>query len=287
MFAILKRELHSYFTSMIGYLVIAAMLLFVGIYFVFINIRSGYSSFAASLSSISFIFMIAIPILTMRSFSEDRKNKTDQMLLTSPASVGSIVWGKYLAMVIIMAIVSLFCCIFPLILRFLGSSQTLVDYSMILAFFLLGCAAIAIGLFISALTESQILAGIGTFGILLILQLMSSLSSLLPTNAMGSFIGICLLILIAAYFIYSMTQNLIFSGGIAIVGIGIAAVVYFVKSSFYENLLPNFLNSLSLTSRLDNFSNKIFDVPSIIYFITVIGVFLFLTMQSIEKRRWS
>jgi ABC-2 type transport system permease protein len=287
MVAILKRELHSYFTSMIGYLVIAAMLLFVGIYFVFINIRNGYSSFAVSLSSISFLFMVAIPILTMRSFSEDRKNKTDQMLLTSPASVSGIVFGKYLAMVCIMAIICVFCCIFPLILKFLGSAQTLIDYSMILAFFLVGCAAISIGMFISALTESQILAGIGTFGVLLILELMDSLTGLLPTDATGSFFGICLLILIVALIIYYMTMNGIFALGIAVVGIVIATVVYFVKSSLYENLLPNFFNALSLTSRLDNFSDKIFDVPSIIYFITVIGVFLFLTMQSIEKRRWS
>lgn len=287
MFAVYKRELQSFFTSMIGYLVIAAMLLFMGIYFVFLNIRNGNSSFAYSLYSITFIFVIAIPILTMRSISEDRKTKTDQLLLTSPASVASIVMGKFLSMCTVIGIVSIISCIYPIILRSMGATGMLVDYSTILAFFLFGCAAIAIGLFISALTESQILASIGTFGVLLILQLINSIKELLPTSALGSYLGISLILFIACTLIYNVTKNWIISVGAAGVGFAILSIIYFVKSSLYESLLPNFLAKLSFNERLYNFYNRIFDVPSLIYFISVIFVFLFLTVQTIEKRRWS
>jgi ABC-2 type transport system permease protein len=287
MLAVYKRELQSFFTSMIGYLVIAAMLLFTGIYFVFLNIRNGNSSFAYSLYSMNFIFVVAIPILTMRSMAEDRKAKTDQLLLTSPASVGSIVLGKFLAMCSVIGIVCLISCIYPIILKSMGSTATLVDYSMILAFFLFGCAAISIGLFISSLTESQILASIGTFGVLLILQLITSIKELLPTTASGSYFGFLLILLIVCYIAYNFTKNWIVSGGAAGVGFVILTVIYFVKSSLYEELLPNFLAKLSLSERLYNFYNKIFDVPALVYFISVICVFLFLTIQTIEKRRWS
>ena len=287
MLAIYKRELQSYFNSVIGYLVMAVMLLFIGIYYVFINLTYGYASFASSLRSVSFIFVIVIPILTMRSISEDRKNRTDQLLLTSPVSVPSIIMGKYLSMVSVFGLVCLISCVFPVILKTLGSTKMLVSYSMILAFFLFGCASIAIGLFISSLTENQILACVGTVGVMLILELMDSISSLVPETAIGSLAGLILLVLIASYAITCITNNWIVAGGVAVIGCGILAVIYLVKSSVYENLLPNFLNSLSLSAHLDNFYNEIFDVSAIVFYLSVIFVFLFLTVQTVEKRRWS
>ena len=287
MFAIYKRELQSYFNSVIGYLVMAVMLLFIGIYYIFINLTYGYASFAQSLRSVSFIFIIVIPILTMRSISEDRKNRTDQLLLTSPVSVPSIVMGKYLSMTSVFGLVCLISCIFPLILKTLGSTKMLVSYSMILAFFLFGCASIAIGLFISSLTENQILACVGTVGIMLVLELMDSISSLIPDTAIASLIGLFFIILIVSYAVMCMTNNWIIAGGIALLGCGVLTVIYFVKSSLFESLLPNFLNSLSLSAHLDNFYNEIFDVTAIVFYLSVIFVFLFLTVQAVEKRRWS
>lgn len=287
MLAIFKRELQSYFNSVIGYLVMAVMLLFIGIYYIFINLTYGYSSFSTSLYSVSFIFVIVIPILTMRSLAEDRKNKTDQLLLTSPVSVTGIVMGKYLAMVSVFGLVCLISCIFPLLLKSLGSTKMLASYSMILAFFLFGCAAIAIGMFISSLTENQILACVGTIGVMLILELMDSISSLIPETAGGSFAGLIFVVILAAYLITNITKNWIIGCSGGLIGCGILTVLYLVKSSLFETLLPNFLNSLSLSARLDNFYNEIFDVSAIVFYLSVMFVFLFLTVQTIEKRRWS
>lgn len=287
MSAIYKRELQSYFNSVIGYLVMAVMLLFIGIYYVFINLTYGYASFASSLRSVSFIFVIVIPILTMRSISEDRKNKTDQLLLTSPVSVTSIVLGKYLAMISVFGLVCLISCIFPLLLKSFGSTKMLVSYSMILAFFLFGCAAIAIGMFISSLTENQILACVGTVGVMLILELIENISSLIPETAFASFMGLLLLVFLLAYLTSTTTKNWIIGCGGGVVGCGILTVLYVLKKSIFENLLSNFLNSLSLSAHLDNFYNEILDLSALVFYLSVMFVFLFLTIQMIEKRRWS
>ncbi len=177
MLAVYKREFKSYFDSMLGYVFVAFILLFIGIYFSYINLQQGYPYFGQVLGNILFIFLIAIPILTMKSLADEKKTKTDQILFTSPVSITKIVLGKYLAIVSVFAIPTLITCLFPIIISRLGNAYFLIDYSCIFAFFLLGCAYIAIGLFISSMTESQVLAAVGTFGILLILYLMSGIVS--------------------------------------------------------------------------------------------------------------
>ncbi|KIR03326.1 hypothetical protein P261_02141 [Lachnospiraceae bacterium TWA4] len=170
----------------------------------------------------------------------------------------------------------------------MGSTALIGDLSMILAFFLFGCASTAIGIFISSLTESQILASVGTFGILLVLQLITNIKELIPSTAMGSYVGFMIILLIACGIIYYVIRNWVVSLGLAVCGFGVLSAIYVLKSSIYERLLPNFLGELSFNERLYNFYySKIFDVPAIVYFISVIVVFLFLTIQTVEKRRWS
>lgn len=168
MAAIYKRELKSYFQCMTGYVFIAFLVLFVGIYFMAYNLMSGYPYFSYTLSGMVTIVMIGIPVLTMRSFADDRKTKTDQLLLTAPVSVPNMVLAKYLSMVTVFAVPVLISCLCPLIIKMNGTAYLKADYASILAFFLLGCVYIAIGMFISSTTESQIIAAVGTFGAILL-----------------------------------------------------------------------------------------------------------------------
>ena len=133
--AIYKRELKSYFDSMIGYLFIAFLVFFLGIYFLAYNLSGGYPYFSAALSGLTTMMMIAVPILTMRSFSEDRKNKTDQLLFTAPVSVWGIVWGKYLSMVTVFAIPTAVFCLCPLIIRANGTAYLAADSAHFWHFF--------------------------------------------------------------------------------------------------------------------------------------------------------
>ena len=162
MTAIFKRELKSYLTSMVGYLFIFFVLVLTGIYFSAYQLSGGYSKFEYTLSALTFVFLIGVPILSMRVLAEERKQKTDQLLLTAPVSVWDIVLGKYLALVAVFAIPVVIMCFYPLIMSKFGTVSFASAYTGILGFFLLGCANLAIGVFMSALTESQVIAAVLT-----------------------------------------------------------------------------------------------------------------------------
>ena len=287
--AIYNRELKSYFTSMTAPVFIAVLTLIMGIYFMYYNMQYGYPYFSEyTLSGMIFIFTITIPILTMRSMSEERRQKTDQLLLTSPVSVGKMVMGKYLAMVTVLAIVCLIYALCPLIISTTGNAYFLVDYSCIFTFFLLGCAYVAIGMLISSLTESVILAAVGSIAALLLMSLLSSIANMVPTGAFPSMIGCMILLTIAAVVFYLFTKNTTLAVGLEVIGIVVMAVVYLVNADLYESCMTNLLNALSLTNVYYTFADdRIFDAAGLVKIISAAAVCLFLTDQVVQKRRWS
>ena len=288
MLAIYKRELKSYFHSMTGCVFIAFLVMFTGIYFMAYNLNAGYPYFSYTLSGSLIVFLVGIPLLTMRSFSEERKTKTDQLLLTAPVSLTKVVLGKYFAMVTVLAVPNVIFCLFPLLIKLQGTAYLLVDYSSIAVFFLLGCVYLAIGMFMSSLTESQIIAFISTFGILLLLYLWDGILSFLPGSALSGMIGILLILTLIVVYIYHMTKNWMLAAGIEAVGIVTALIVYFVKSSLYENLLTKLLGRLALADVFMNISSSnIVDVSGLLLYVSILIIFVFLTLQTIQKRRWS
>ena len=288
MLAIYKRELKSYFHSMTGCVFIAFLVMFTGIYFMAYNLNAGYPYFSYTLSGSLIVFLVGIPLLTMRSFSEERKTKTDQLLLTAPVSLTKVVLGKYFAMVTVLAVPNVIFCLFPLLIKLQGTAYLLVDYSSIEVFFLLGCVYLAIGMFMSSLTESQIIAFISTFGILLLLYLWDGILSFLPSSAFSGMIGILLILTLIVVYIYHMTKNWMLAAGIEAVGIVTALIVYFVKSSLYENLLTKLLGRLALADVFMNISSSnIVDVSGLLLYVSILIIFVFLTIQTIQKRRWS
>ena len=288
MLAIYKRELKSYFHSMTGCVFIAFLVMFTGIYFMAYNLNAGYPYFSYTLSGSLIVFLVGIPLLTMRSFSEERKTKTDQLLLTAPVSLTKVVLGKYFAMVTVLAVPNVIFCLFPLLIKLQATAYLLVYYSSIAVFFLLGCVYQAIGMFMSSLTESQIIAFISTFGILLLLYLWDGILSFLPGSALSGMIGILLILTLIVVYIYHMTKNWMLAAGIEAVGIAAALIVYFVKSSLYENLLTKLLGRLALADVFMNISSSnIVDVSGLLLYVSILIIFVFLTIQTIQKRRWS
>lgn len=288
MIAILKREFRSYFRSMTGNVFMALLIVFTGIYFMAYNLNMGYPYFAYSLGGSLIVFLVAIPILTMRSFSEERKNKTDQLLLTSPVGLWQVVLGKYLAMVGVLAVTMLVYCIFPLIIKLQGTAYLGVDYLSLFVFFLLGCVYISIGMFISSLTESQIIASISTFGILLVLYMWDGILGFFPESAIGGLLGFLVIVMLAVLYIYHMTGNTVLcaaAGGVAAVG---GILVYFVKTALFENFFVKCLSFLSLTDTFTAITDShVLDVGGILLYLSLILVFVFLTVQTFQKRRWS
>lgn len=286
--AIYKRELKSYFQSMTGYVLTAFMVIFTGIYFMAYNLNSGYPYFSYVLLSINYILIVAVPLLTMRSFAEERKSRTDQMLFTAPVHLWEVVLGKYLAMITVFAVPCVIFCTFPLIIKSFGTAYLKIDYLSILMFFLMGCVYIAIGMFLSSLTESQIIAAVTTFGALLLVFLWGGLMQFLPTSKSSGMIGVVILITLAVAAVYHMTKNWMIAGILEVIGVGTVIATSFVKAELFENLLVNLMGKLYITEIFENIaSNHLFDVSGLVMYLTLIAVFIFLTMQSIQKRRWS
>lgn len=287
MTAVYKRELRSYLTSMTGYLFIFFILLLTGIYFSAYQLDIAYPKFEYTLSAMTFVFLICVPILTMRTLAEERKQKTDQLLLTSPVSVGKIIMGKYLALVTVFAIPMAIICFYPLVMSKFGDISFGSAYTAVLGFFLLGCANLAIGVFISSLTESQVIAAVLTFVFLFAFFMMNGISSFFSEGALSTCITFGLLILAAAIIIYSMIKNFLISALICVIGEAALAVVYVTNSSFFAGGIQKVLQIFNLSGHFDNFANGIFDINGIVYYLSVIAVCVFLTVQSIVKRRWN
>lgn len=288
MLAIYKRELRSYFQSMIGCVFVAFLVLFTGIYFTAYNLTAGYPYFSYTLSGSLIVFIVGIPLITMRSFSEERKNKTDQLLLTAPVSLTKVVLGKYFAMATVVAVPNLIFCLFPLIIKMNGTAYLKVDYISIGVFFLLGCVYLAIGMFLSTLTESQIIALVSTFGVLLLLYLWNGIVSFLPSSASGCMAGLLLILSVIILYIWQMTLNWVLSAILEAVCVIGCVTAYFVKPGLFENLLSNLLGKLAFADVFTGITqNHIVDLSGIVLYLSVITVFIFLTVQTIQKRRWS
>ncbi len=288
MLAIYKRELRSYFQSMIGCVFVAFLVLFTGIYFTAYNLTAGYPYFSYTLSGSLIVFIVGIPLITMRSFSEERKNKTDQLLLTAPVSLTKVVLGKYFAMATVVAVPNVIFCLFPLIIKMNGTAYLKVDYISIGVFFLLGCVYLAIGMFLSTLTESQIIAFVSTFGVLLLLYLWNGVVSFLPSSASGCLVGLLLILSVIILYIWQMTLNWVLGAVLEAVCVIGCVIAYLVKPGLFENLLSKLLGKLAFADVFTGITqNHIVDLSGIILYLSVITVFIFLTVQTIQKRRWS
>lgn len=236
MFAIYKKELRSYFHSFIGFLFIGVSLFFIGLYYFVYCLLYGYPYFSYVVNSVTILFMLTVPILTMRIMAEERRSKTDQLILTAPITVGKIVMGKFLALLTILAVPTAISAVYPLIMTRYGSVPLGESYLAVLAFFLYGMVCIAIGVLVSSLTESQVIAAVLSFVLLFLGYMMPSLCSLLSSTG---------------------------------------------------NVLTRILSLYDLSTPFVMMLNGTLDVGSVVYFLSLTALVLFLTTQSIQKRRYS
>lgn len=234
MFAIFKRELKAYFTSPLGYVFLAIFYAFSGLFFYIFSLSVGSTDISSVFLMMFIVLMVFVPLLTMRLLSEDKKQKTDQLILTAPVSLLSIVMGKFLAAYAIFAIGVAVMPVYGFVMSTFATVSWLPIWGNTVGLLLLGGIFVSIGLFISSLTENQMIAAIGGFFINLMILLMNTLKSALP---------------------YGFLQDV--------------------------------LSSISVYSRYSEITNGIFSLSSLIFFVSVIFIFLFLTVRVLEKRRWA
>ncbi|MCH5252373.1 MAG: ABC transporter permease [Lachnospiraceae bacterium] len=296
MLAIYKKELRSYFTSMIGWVFIAFFLVLAGLYFMVINLMDGVTNFSYIYQGIELFFvLLLVPVLTMRIVAEENRQKTDQLLYTSPVSISKIIAGKYLALLTLFAIALVIVSIYPLILdhlvRGVATAGESVDfaiaYGSTLGFFLLGAAYIAIGLFISSLTESQVIAAVASGVIMIFTYLMSSLAELLPSGHLFIFWFLVVLILVVCFILNFWIHNGWLTMLIGILAEAALVALYILFTDKFDSLLGNTLSSISIVDRYSNFALGIFDVSALVYYISVSFLFVFITIQRIKKKRYN
>lgn len=287
MIAVLRHELRSAFNSLTVYLFCAALLCIVGVGAMRYNIQASVANFEYALNYISIILVVIIPVLTMRSFAEERRQKTDQLLYSLPLTTWQIVGGKYLSLVAMFFLPMAIIAVYPLIFSQYGEVYLPGAYGSIFAFFVMGAALIAVGMFISSLTDNQGFAA----GIAIVLFLFNyfsvSLAEQVSSTSLGSAIALCVLAALVGVIVKVLTKNnaiaLGVGGGLIILVLG---CYYFMGDSF-ENLLPKLMQQLSLFDRFTTFVNGVFDLTALVFYASVIALGLFLTVQSLEKRRYN
>jgi len=285
--AIYKREMKMYFNSMTGYVFIAFFVLITAIYFSMMNVLAMSPEFEYVFSSVIMMFLILGPMLTMRLLTEETRHKTDQLLLTAPINISGIVLGKYLAAVTVFLIALLITAIFPAILSLYGNIATAQIIGSYFGFFLLGSVFIAIGLWISSLTDNQIVAAVGTFvAIFLLLMVENIVSSASGSVAFSLLFAVVLAVLIALYF-YNNTKSKIYSAGVFGVLVIFIAGAYALKPTFFNGFAGKFASMFEVLTRYNYFAMGIFDMSAVVYLVSFIAVFLYFTVRVIEKKRWS
>ncbi|MBQ7370778.1 MAG: ABC-2 transporter permease, partial [Blautia sp.] len=196
--AVYRKEIRGYRTTMPAYIFVAFILAVTGLYFSFLNLNIASPKFETVLQNIQFVYLVFVPMLTMRVLAEEHRQKTDQLLLTLPLKESEIILGKYLALVTVFGSAMLVVCFYPLILTRYGKINLATAYLSILGFFFLGCAELAIGLFFSSVTESPVISAVLCFVFLLVCYLMNSISRLVPGTAFASLVCFLALVLLLA-----------------------------------------------------------------------------------------
>lgn len=287
MIAIFKREFRSYFTNLSGCVFIGIIWLFSGIFSTIFNFIYQSSSYEYALSNLVTVLMLIVPILTMRSMAEDRRAKTDMLLYSLPVSSAQIVMGKYLAMLAVWGVACIGMGLTPIVIGMYGEVNFASAYGALLGFFLLGAALIAVCTFISSLTENQLIAAIGGIAVSLGLYLLGSLVGMIPASAIASFICFIVLAIALSALVYALTRSYIIPAIVGCVTLIPLIVAYVINSEMFASSFPRALEYLALFDRFYNFLGGIFDVGAVVYYISFAVFFIFLTVQSFDKRRWS
>lgn len=287
MTAIFKREFKSCFTGMIGWVIAAVSLFFLGLYFTNRNLLYASSDFASVLYTMTMIMLFLLPAISMRSFAEERKNKTDQLLLTSPVSIPAIVAGKFLAELAVFALPLAAAVVMPLLLQAFGTVSLVAAYSALLGYLLLGGACLAVGTWISALTENQILAYLATFGALLVAYLMNGIQTMFTTGNLLAFIVFMVVLLVASVLVGVICKRLAASAVVFCAGAVVLFVLFQLRPAWLLTAFNAVLSALALFEPFKDIVGGMFSIPAIVYYLSVMGLFLFLTGQALARRRWN
>ncbi|MBQ9544755.1 MAG: ABC transporter [Clostridia bacterium] len=286
MTSVFKREFRSCFLSGTGLVMSALFVFIVGIFASAGNFL-GYDNFAYTLYNSGFLYLILVPVLTMRSFSEERKQKTDQLLYSLPLGSAQIVCAKYFALLAALAVPTLICALVPLAMSLYGNVNFILSLSSLFGFYLLGAALIAVGIFISSLTDNQLVAAYTSFFVLFAVYFLGNVSKMIPSDPAVCAVIFAVLAALICLVFYNLTKSRALGIGLWCVLLIPIILVSILSPQTPALCLAFICSRAALFDRLGNFSLGIFDAVTLVFYISVCVLFVFFTVQSFEKRRWS
>ena len=287
MITVYKKDLHNYFSTFTGYVFIAAVLLAGGIYVYMNNFYYSYASFGTSINSVPFFFVFLIPVISAGVFTDEKRQKTEQLLYTLPLTSRQIVFGKYLALITILAVPLLVIGLYPIVMSFYGEVNLAQAYANLFAVYLLGMALCAICMFISSLTESIVVSAVLCFACMFLLYQMNTFATKLTPSQGTAFMGFMIIAVLLAVFIWFMTKN-IYVAVIPSLVVAIALVLIRHASRVaLAGKLNLVMSSIAVFGKLENFMDGIIDLPALIYYISIIVLFVLFTVYTFERRRWN
>ena len=285
--AIYKKELRLFYTTMTGYVAAAMMMVLVGVCSHVVNLKGGLSGLEYALLSSRWALALVVPVLTMRSFVEEKKQHTDLLLSASPVTPAQIVLGKFFATATVYALPLAVVGFYPLIFSAYGSIDLPSALLALLAMLLLGLALIPIGMFISSLTESYVVATLVSIGAMMLMYFFTDIGSMASDSGTVALIVLTALVVGLVAVVYLLTRS---SAAAVMTGavLELACVVaYFISSAALTSLLRSLLSWLGLFSMSQNLFSGVLDIPAIVYYLSITGLFLFLCAGTLERRRWN
>ncbi len=287
MTAIMTRELRTYFQTPIGYIFMGLFLLVSGFFFTFGNLMSGSSYFTSFLQSILFLYLFAVPLLTMRLISEERRQRTDQLLLTSPITVTDIVLGKFFAAFIVYLLTLVVTALYAIVVGIFGDLAVWQTVGGYIGFALLGASFISVGVLVSAVSENQVSSAFFTFFALLLIWFLNLVKSVAPTDPVSSTVFAAAIVIGLAGFFFANTRSWVTAGAVTLVGAATIAVLHFVQPDVFNGLIVEVLDWFSLLERFDSFTLGVIELEEVVFYLSFTAIFLFVTVRMIEKRRWA
>ena len=262
-------------------------LLLTGIFFAFGNLFPLRSEYMAFLGNVLFIFLFAVPLLTMRLFSEEKRQKTDQLLFTSPVGIPAIVCGKFFAAMAVYCGTLLVTVLYAVVIAAHGDLQVWETLGSYIGFIFLGACYISIGIFISAGTENQLSAALITFFALMIIWILDPLAQAIPSSTRAGIVSASALAGLIVIFLFLNTRNWVIALGAAALGALVIWLFYYFNRGVFFGFIQNVMGWFSLNRRYGSFSVGLLRLDSLLYYVSFSGLFLFLTIRLIEKRRWN
>lgn len=287
MISILKKELKNYFNTITGYGFLGFLVLITGYFFISQNIVAANANYNETLAGSMIMFLILVPVLTMRLFAEETRQKTDQLLFSAPVKITDIVAGKFFAAALLYLLGIAITLVFPFILSRYGSIDWGMTFVGLFGYIMMGTCLISVGLFISVLTDNQIVAAAATFAAVFLLLMMDNIASSAPISVSSSIMFIIIIIIAVSLTVYNSTKNIALSGIFALTGFVITGELYLFKPNLFDGVIISILGWFSVLNRFENFYMGIISISDVIYYITFSLAFLYLSVNVIEKRRWS